>query len=181
MAISAKELPKNHTDKERFAAASSCIATEILTLLFARKRRRSTGPVLYQPPRSRSRRVPDLKVPNMASKGNSVFSRIIRRELPATFLHEDDQCIAIEDINPQAPVHFLVIPKKEIRKITDATDEDEQLLGHCMIVAKKVAAQKGIDQEGYRVVINNGQHGCQSVYHIHLHVLGGRKLKFPPG
>ncbi|CAH3199118.1 unnamed protein product, partial [Porites evermanni] len=91
------------------------------------------------------------------------------------------QCIAIEDINPQAPVHFLVIPKKEIRKITDAIDEDEQLLGHCMIVAKKVAAQKGIDQEGYRVVINNGQHGCQSVYHIHLHVLGGRKLKFPPG
>ncbi|CAH3178916.1 unnamed protein product [Porites evermanni] len=117
----------------------------------------------------------------MASKGNSVFSRIIRRELPATFLHEDDQCIAIEDINPQAPVHFLVIPKKEIRKITDTSDEDEQLLGHCMIVAKKVAAQKGIDQEGYRVVINNGQHGCQSVYHIHLHVLGGRKLKFPPG
>ncbi|CAH3028382.1 unnamed protein product [Porites evermanni] len=117
----------------------------------------------------------------MASKGNSVFSRIIRRELPATFLHEDDQCIAIEDINPKAPVHFLVIPKKEIRKITDATDEDEQVLGHCMIVAKKVAAQKGIDQEGYRVVINNGQHGCQSVYHIHLHVLGGRKLKFPPG
>ncbi|CAH3036146.1 unnamed protein product, partial [Porites lobata] len=99
----------------------------------------------------------------MASKGNSVFSRIIRRELPATFLHEDDQCIAIEDINPQAPVHFLVIPKKEIRKITDATDEDEQLLGHCMIVAKKVAAQKSIDQEGYRVVINNGQHGCQSL------------------
>ncbi|CAH3036135.1 unnamed protein product [Porites lobata] len=117
----------------------------------------------------------------MASKGNSVFSRIIRRELPATFLHEDDQCIAIEDINPQAPVHFLVIPKKEIRKITDATDEDEQLLGHCMIIAKKVAALKGIDQEGYRVVINNGQHGCQSVYHILLHVLGGRKLKFPPG
>jgi len=91
------------------------------------------------------------------------------------------QCIAIEDINPQAPVHFLVIPKKEIRKMTDTTDDDEQLLGHCLIVARKVAAQKGVDQNGYRVVINTGPHGCQSVYHIHLHVMGGRKLKFPLG
>ncbi|XP_078372934.1 adenosine 5'-monophosphoramidase HINT1-like isoform X2 [Oculina patagonica] len=116
----------------------------------------------------------------MAARGNSVFARIIRRELPATFLHEDDQCIAIEDINPQAPVHFLVIPKKEIRKLSDTSEEHEQLLGHCMIVARKVAAQKGVDQNGYRVIINNGQHGCQSVYHIHLHVMAGRPLRWPP-
>lgn len=117
----------------------------------------------------------------MAAMGNSVFARIIRRDLPATFLHEDDQCIAIEDINPQAPVHFLVIPKKEIRTMKETTDDDEQLLGRCMIVAKKVAAQKGLDENGYRVVINTGPHGCQSVYHIHLHAMGGRQMKLSLG
>ncbi|CAG5121596.1 unnamed protein product [Candidula unifasciata] len=112
--------------------------------------------------------------------GDTIFGKIIRGEIKTDFLHEDDQCVAFNDIAPQAPVHFLVVPKKPIVKLSDADDSDEQLLGHLLIVARKVAKQKGLSK-GYRVVINDGQHGGQSVYHIHIHVIGGRQLGWPPG
>lgn len=92
----------------------------------------------------------------------------------------DLQCVAFEDINPQAPVHFLVIPRKPISQLSKAQDEDESLLGHLINVAQKVAKQKGLTK-GFRLVINDGKHGAQSVYHLHLHVLGGRQLQWPPG
>uniref|UniRef100_A0A2C9JFZ7 HIT domain-containing protein n=1 Tax=Biomphalaria glabrata TaxID=6526 RepID=A0A2C9JFZ7_BIOGL len=90
------------------------------------------------------------------------------------------QCVAFNDIAPQAPVHFLVVPKKPIVKLSDAEDADEQLLGHLLIVAKQVAKQRNLER-GYRIIINDGAHGGQSVYHIHIHVLGGRQLGWPPG
>ncbi|RWS31657.1 histidine triad nucleotide-binding protein 1-like protein [Leptotrombidium deliense] len=111
---------------------------------------------------------------------DTIFGKIIRGEIPSKFLHEDDKCIVIDDVNPQAPVHFLVIPKKPITQLSKAEDGDEQILGHLMIVAKKVAQQKGLSN-GFRLVINDGREGCQSVYHLHLHVLGGRQLGWPPG
>lgn len=112
--------------------------------------------------------------------GDSIFSKIIRGEVPSEKLYEDDQAIAIKDINPTAPVHFLVIPKKPIQQLSLAEDADEQILGHLLIVAKKVAKEQGLTK-GYRVVINDGLHGCQSVFHIHLHVIGGKQLGWPPG
>lgn len=90
------------------------------------------------------------------------------------------QCVAFNDVAPQAPVHFLVIPRKTIPQLSKATEEDEALLGHLMLVGKKVAAEQGME-EGFRVVINDGKNGAQSVYHLHLHFLGGRQMKWPPG
>lgn len=90
------------------------------------------------------------------------------------------QCVAFHDISAQAPVHFLVIPRKPIAQLSKATEEDEALLGHLMLVGKKVAAEQGMD-EGFRVVINDGKNGAQSVYHLHFHFLGGRQMKWPPG
>merc|ERR1712117_115249 len=110
----------------------------------------------------------------------TLFEKIIAREIPADIIYEDDTALAFNDIAPQAPVHFLVIPKKPITMIEKAEDADEQLLGHCMLVARKVAKERGLDK-GYRLVINNGVEGCQSVYHIHIHVLGGKQLSWPPG
>ncbi len=110
----------------------------------------------------------------------SIFTKIINREIPATILHEDDVCIALKDIAPKAPTHLLVVPKKEIVSMADLTDDDEAIIGHCMIVAAKVAAEAGLEG-GYRLVINTGADGGQEVPHIHIHVLGGRKLTWPPG
>lgn len=90
------------------------------------------------------------------------------------------QCVAFHDVNPQAPVHFLVIPKKPIQQLSKAEDEDENLLGHLMIIARKVAKQESLNN-GFRLVVNDGKHGAQSVYHLHLHVLGGRQMEWPPG
>ena len=101
-------------------------------------------------------------------------------QIPADIIYEDETSLAFNDIAPQAPVHFLVIPKKPITMIEKAEDCDEQVLGHCILVAKKVAKERGLDK-GYRLVINNGVEGCQSVYHIHIHVLGGKQLSWPPG
>ncbi|XP_020914344.1 histidine triad nucleotide-binding protein 1 [Exaiptasia diaphana] len=114
------------------------------------------------------------------AEGDTIFAKIIRKEIPSEFLHEDDQCIAIRDINPQAPTHVLVIPKKPIAQLSKADDEDEQLLGHLLIVAKKVANKLSLGN-GYRIIINDGPDGGQEVMHIHIHVLGGRKMKWPPG
>jgi histidine triad (HIT) family protein len=110
----------------------------------------------------------------------SIFTRIINREIPATILHEDDVCIALKDIAPKAPTHLLVVPKKEIVSMADVSDDDEAIIGRCMIVAAKVAAEAGL-VDGYRLVINTGADGGQEVPHIHIHVLGGRKLTWPPG
>ncbi|EAT35646.1 AAEL012200-PA [Aedes aegypti] len=115
-----------------------------------------------------------------ATVEDTIFGKIIRKEIPCNFIHEDDRCVAFHDISAQAPVHFLVIPKKPIPQLSKATEEDEALLGHLMLVAKKVAAEQGLG-EGFRIVINDGKNGAQSVYHLHLHVLGGRQMKWPPG
>ncbi|CAG0892827.1 unnamed protein product [Darwinula stevensoni] len=103
--------------------------------------------------------------------GLTLFSRIIDGSIPADIIYKDEQCIAFRDVNPQAPVHFLVVPKKVIPMLEEAHDEDQQLLGHLILVAKKVAAQEGL-KDGFRLVINNGRQGCQSVFHLHLHVMG---------
>lgn len=111
----------------------------------------------------------------------TLFEKIIAREIPAEILHEDDQCIAIVDINPQAPVHFLVIPKKPVERLGKAGNGDTGLLGHLLLTAARLAAGSGIAESGYRVVINNGRDGGESVPHLHVHVLGGRPLHWPPG
>ncbi|HIK37843.1 MAG: histidine triad nucleotide-binding protein [Geminocystis sp.] len=111
---------------------------------------------------------------------DTVFGKIIRREIPADIVYEDDLCIAIKDINPQAPTHILVIPKKPIPRLDNAEKEDESLLGHLLLTVKKVAATANLTN-GYRVVINNGQDGGQTVEHLHIHILGGRQMKWPPG
>ncbi|KAL8559975.1 Histidine triad nucleotide-binding protein 1 [Nucella lapillus] len=112
--------------------------------------------------------------------GDTIFGKIVRKEIPAHIVYEDDQCIAFDDVSPQAPTHFLVVPKKPIQQLSKAEDCDEALLGHLLLVAKKVAKDKGLDK-GFRTVINDGVDGGQSVYHIHIHVLGGRQLGWPPG
>jgi histidine triad (HIT) family protein len=111
----------------------------------------------------------------------TIFSKIIRGEIPAKIVHEDDLSLAFHDVSPQAPVHVLVIPKKPIDSLEHASDEDVAVLGHLQIVAQRVARQLGIHETGYRVVMNCGRDGGQSVHHIHYHVLGGRPLAWPPG
>ncbi len=112
---------------------------------------------------------------------DTIFAKIIRREIPADIVYEDDLALAFRDINPQAPVHVLVIPKRPIPRLSDANpDTDQDLLGHLLLTVKTVAAQLGL-QKGYRVVINNGNDGGQTVSHLHLHILGGRFMTWPPG
>ena len=110
----------------------------------------------------------------------TIFGKVISREIPAQIVYEDEQCLAFRDINPQAPTHVLIIPKKEIPRLIDATEEDGALLGHMMIAAGKVARELGIG-DAFRVVINNGADAGQSVFHLHMHILGGRGFKWPPG
>lgn len=110
-----------------------------------------------------------------------LFCKIIKKQIPAKIVYEDEKIIAFHDINPQAPVHFLVIPKKHISAIAAMDSQDEPLIGYVMHMAKKLAENVGIEKEGYRVVINNGPNAGQAVAHIHIHVIGGRKLQWPPG
>jgi histidine triad (HIT) family protein len=110
----------------------------------------------------------------------TLFEKIIAREIPANIAHEDDQCIAIHDMDPQAPVHVLVIPKKPIPRVEEATTEDQALLGHLLLTAAKVANQLGLGS-GFRIVVNNGKDGGESVPHLHVHLLGGRSMQWPPG
>tara|TARA_B100001142_G_scaffold73921_1_gene74571 strand:+ start:194 stop:535 length:342 start_codon:yes stop_codon:yes gene_type:complete len=112
---------------------------------------------------------------------STIFSKIINKEIHADILFENDKILAFRDISPQAPVHFLVIPKKEIRTINDINEEDKSLIGELFIVAKEIAKKEGISEKGYRTIFNCNEHGAQTVYHIHLHVLGGRQLEWPPG
>ena len=107
---------------------------------------------------------------------DTVFGKIIAGEIPSNKLYEDEHCIVIPDINPVAPVHVLVIPKKPIEKLSDASAEDQALLGHLMLTVGKVAAQLGVS-EGYRVVVNNGAEGGQTVFHLHLHIIAGFAMK----
>ena len=110
----------------------------------------------------------------------TLFQKILDKEIPAKLIHEDAVCGAFKDINPQAPTHILIVPRKPLRGIDAATPEDAQILGHCLVVAKKLADQEGL-ANGYRLVINNGPDGQQSVPHLHIHLLGGRKMSWPPG
>jgi histidine triad (HIT) family protein len=114
------------------------------------------------------------------SNQDTIFGKIIRREIPADIIYEDDLALAFRDVQPQAPTHILVIPKKAIPKLADAETEDTALLGHLLQTVKKVAQIAGLSK-GYRVVINTGEDGGQTVYHMHLHILGGRPMKWPPG
>ena len=110
----------------------------------------------------------------------TLFQKIIDREIPVGIEFEDDQCIVIQDINPQAPTHLLVIPKQVIARVGEAAPEDAALLGHLLLVARDMAKKMGLE-EGFRIIINNGPHGGETVPHLHVHVLGGRAMLWPPG
>jgi histidine triad (HIT) family protein len=110
----------------------------------------------------------------------TIFSKIIRKEIPADIVYEDDLALAFRDIAPQAPIHILVIPKKPLIQLADAESDDHALMGHLLLTVKRVAKQEGLEK-GYRVVINNGSDGGQTVDHLHLHILGGRQMEWPPG
>ncbi len=111
---------------------------------------------------------------------STIFKKIIDGEIPADIVYEDDLCLAFNDINPRAPTHVIVIPKKEIAAVDDINAEDEALIGHLFVAIKTIAAQLGLE-DGYRVVTNNGPAAGQEVMHIHFHLLGGRKMTWPPG
>ncbi len=113
-------------------------------------------------------------------KEDTLFGKIIRREIPADIVYEDDQCLAFRDISPQAPTHILVIPKKAIPKLSEAKSEDKALLGHLLFIVSDIAREQKLEN-GYRVVINTGEEAGQTVFHLHLHLLGGRGLGWPPG
>ena len=111
----------------------------------------------------------------------TIFDKIISRDIAAEIIYEDDNYLAFNDINPQAPIHILIIPKKRIPTINDIQLNDSDLIAGLFFAAKNIAIKKGIDQDGYRLVLNCNDNGGQSVYHIHLHLIGGRKLSWPPG
>ena len=111
----------------------------------------------------------------------NIFEKIIAREIPADIVYEDELVLAFRDINPMAPTHVLIVPKKSIARLSEAGAEDEKLLGHLLLKAGEVARQLGLDRGGYRLVINNGKDGGESVPHLHCHLLGGRSLAWPPG
>ncbi|XP_002125177.2 putative HIT-like protein slr1234 [Ciona intestinalis] len=121
-----------------------------------------------------------LAAERFGSGETTIFSKIIDKTIPANIVYEDDQCLAFHDVNPQAPVHVLVIPKFPIPQLSKSTDQDKQLLGHLLSTARDVAELLKLEK-GYRVVINDGVDGAQSVYHLHIHILGGRQMQWPPG
>ncbi len=115
------------------------------------------------------------------SEQSCLFCRMITNEVPADFVHRDDRSVVIRDINPQAPTHLLVIPVEHLESLDDASQKDEELLGHLLRVAARVANDEGLAESGYRTVINTGAGAGQSVFHLHVHVLGGRPMNWPPG
>ena len=110
----------------------------------------------------------------------TIFQKIIDREIPADIVYEDELCLAFRDVSPQAPTHVLLIPKKPVVSLDEFTDEDQQLAGHLLMTVPKVAAELGL-ADGYRTVVNTGSDGGQTVFHLHIHILGGRSLTWPPG
>lgn len=112
---------------------------------------------------------------------DTIFAKIIRREIPADIVYEDDLCLAFRDIMPQAPIHVLVIPKQPIPRLSESTSEDTPLLGHLLATVAIVARDLGLADTGYRIVMNNGDDGGQTVDHLHIHILGGRSMQWPPG
>ena len=110
-----------------------------------------------------------------------IFCQIVEGTIPSTRLYEDEACVAFEDLNPQAPVHALVIPKRHIVSLADVQEKDKPVLGQIMLACSTIAREKGLDANGYRVVTNIGQEAGQSVFHLHFHVLGGRSFQWPPG
>ena len=115
------------------------------------------------------------------SEQNCLFCKIVAGEIPAALVHEDARAVAFRDINPQAPTHVLVIPRAHIESLNDAAQTDEPLLGHLLRVAARVANREGLSESGYRTVVNTGADAGQSVFHVHVHLLGGRNLAWPPG
>lgn len=112
---------------------------------------------------------------------DTIFHKIIRREIPAELLHEDEHCVAIRDIHPVSPTHLLVIPKKTLPSLADISSDDRELLGHLLLTANTLAKKEGLDTSGYRVVINSGENAGQTVFQLHVHVIGGRVFGWPPG
>ena len=111
----------------------------------------------------------------MAEK--TLFQKIADREIPSDMVYEDDEIVAFRDINPQAPTHVLVVPRVEIPTVNDIAPEQAELIGKMVLVAQKIAAEEGIAEDGYRLVVNCNEHGCQEVFHLHLHLIGGRQLR----
>ena len=117
----------------------------------------------------------------MTNTTESIFTKIIRREIPAQIVYETDQVIAFKDVSPRAPTHLLIVPKKPLKNISDASEEDRLLLGDLFLAANKIASQLGLDQSGYRLVVNNGASAGQTVWHLHMHLMAGRNFEWPPG
>jgi histidine triad (HIT) family protein len=113
--------------------------------------------------------------------GKTLFEKIRDGEIPATILHRDELCLAFRDISPQAPVHVLIVPNKPVPRVGMAETDDNNILGHLLLTAAQIARSEGISESGYRLVINNGPDGGEAVPHLHVHLLGGRKLDWPPG
>ncbi|XP_063595035.1 uncharacterized HIT-like protein Synpcc7942_1390 isoform X1 [Penaeus indicus] len=157
------------------------VSLRLLPLTLASSRRRLVRLPHLPLVRNMSDEVAAAKAASSESKHQpTIFDKIIDKSIPADIVYEDDKCLAFRDISPQAPTHILVIPKKRLAMLSDATEEDNSLLGHLLLTANKVAAQEKLDN-GFRIVINNGKDGAQSVYHLHLHILGGRQMSWPPG
>ena len=110
-----------------------------------------------------------------------IFCKIIKKEIPAKVVFEDDQIIAFEDINPQAPIHILLIPKNHYASLNEIPDAEKDILSHILLKARQISREKGIDQRGYRIVLNTAKDSGQEVFHIHFHLLGGRRMTWPPG
>lgn len=117
----------------------------------------------------------------MSVDPHCIFCKIIEKKIPSKIVYEDALAVAFEDVNPQAPVHILIVPRKHVPEIHSMAESDKELIGHLFVVAKKISGDKGLDARGYRMVINNGAGAGQSVFHIHLHLLSGRGFSWPPG
>lgn len=117
----------------------------------------------------------------MSDKNTTIFGKILRGEIPSDRVWEDEHCIAFRDVNPVAPTHILIIPRKYIPTLNDIQEEDKATIGHMVYVAGQIAQKEEIAQQGYRLVVNCNEQGGQAVYHLHMHILGGRQLSWPPG
>ena len=166
----------HHTVRSNRATPCQCQQNKLATLDTAKKPSRLGCGIA-----SVSATCSYSKGPEMSYDDNNIFAKILRKEIPADVVHEDEHCLAFRDIQPQAPTHVLVIPKQPIAKLADATPEDRQVLGHLMWAAGEIARKEGIAEDGFRIAINNGGRANQTVFHLHVHVMGGRDFTWPPG